>query len=164
MRAIILAAGLGTRLYPLTCDRTKPAVPFLNKPIVAFSVEYLKLHGITDIVVNLHHQPDSVRQALGDGSELGVKLTYSYEPEILGTAGGLDKVRDFLSDDDFVVINGKIITDINLAEAIETHRNRKAIATMVLRHNPKHEHYSNVEVDDKCDIVRFAGFPEPLPD
>ena len=161
---MILAAGLGTRLYPLTCDRTKPAVPFLNKPIVAFSVEYLKLHGITDIVVNLHHQPDSVRRALGDGSQYGVNITYSYEPEILGTAGGLDKVRDFLSDDDFVVINGKLITDINLAEAIETHRNRGAIGTMVLRRNAKREHYSNVEIDTNGDIVRFAGFPEALPD
>src|SRR5882724_1656681 len=164
MRAMILAAGLGTRLYPLTCDRTKPAVPFLNKPIAAFSVEYLKQHGITDIVVNLHHQPDSVRQALGDGSEFGVKITYSYEPEILGTAGGLDKVRDFLSDDDFVVINGKLITDINLTEAIENHRKRQAIGTMVLRRNIKRERYSIVDVDDNGDIVRFAGFPKPMAD
>src|SRR5581483_8021154 len=161
MRAIILAAGLGTRLYPLTCDQTKPAVPFLNKPIVAYCVEYLKQHGISDIAVNLHHQPDSVKRALGDGSKFGVNITYSFEPEILGTAGALDKMRDFLSDDDFVVLNGKLVTDINLTEAIETHQKRNAIGTLILRRNNLRERYSIVEIGDNGDIKRFAGFPDP---
>src|SRR6185295_3559350 len=122
MKAFILAAGFGTRLWPLTEDRSKPAIPFHNRPLIAYSVEYLASHGIRDIIINLHHQPESITQALGDGSQLGVKIEYSLEKEILGTSGALDRVREQLSDDDFVVINGKIVTDINLNAAIEAHR------------------------------------------
>src|SRR6185295_17568408 len=93
MKAFILAAGFGTRLWPLTEDRTKAAIPFLNCPLINYSVEYLASHGIRDIIVNLHHQPESIRTALGDGSKLGVKIEYSVEDEILGTSGALDRVR-----------------------------------------------------------------------
>ena len=161
MKGIILAAGFGTRLWPLTEDRTKPAIPFLNRPLIAYSVEYLASYGIRDIIVNLHHQPDSIRRALGDGSRFGVKIHYSFEEEILGTSGALDRVRDLIADDDFVVINGKIVTNINLNEAIAAHRDNNAIATLVLRENTAHEHFSIVEIDHSRRIIRFAGFPEP---
>jgi len=160
MKAFILAAGLGTRLWPLTEDRTKASIPFLNRPLIAYSVEYLARFGIRDIIVNLHHQPESIRHALGDGSSLGVRLTYSYEPEILGTSGALDVMREHLADDDFLVINGKIITNIDLAETIAEHRRQQAIATLVLRENSLREHFSIVEVDERNRITRFAGFPE----
>src|SRR6478735_8713646 len=104
MKAMILAAGFGTRLWPLTEDRTKPAIPFLNKPLVTYCVEYLRDAGIHEIVVNLHHRPDSVERALGDGRAFGTSITYSREEEILGTGGAIDKVREFFGDDDFVVI------------------------------------------------------------
>ena len=162
MKAMILAAGFGTRLWPLTEDRTKPAIPFLNRPLISYSVEYLASHGINDIIINLHHQPDSVRDALGDGSNLGVKIVYSYEHEILGTSGALDRVREHLEGEDFIVINGKIITDIDLGDAIRAHRERQAIATLVLRHNAAREHFSIVEIDQRSRITRFAGFPEPV--
>lgn len=162
MKAMILAAGFGTRLWPLTEDRTKPAIPFLNRPLISYSVEYLASHGIHDIIINLHHQPDSVRNALGDGSHLGVKVVYSYEQEILGTSGALDRVREHLEGEDFIVINGKIITDIDLNDAILAHRERQAIATLVLRHNTAREHFSIVEIDQRSCISRFAGFPEPI--
>jgi mannose-1-phosphate guanylyltransferase / phosphomannomutase len=162
MRGVILAAGFGTRLWPLTEDRTKPAIPFLNRPLIAYSVEYLASYGIRDIIVNLHHQPDSIRRALGDGSAFGVRIHYSYEEEICGTSGALDRVRDMLADDDFVVINGKIITDIDLNEAIVAHRAADAIATLVLRENAAREHFSIVEIDRRSCITRFAGFPEPV--
>jgi NDP-sugar pyrophosphorylase family protein len=161
MKALILAAGFGTRLWPLTEDRTKPAIPFLNRPLISYSVEYLASHGIRDIIVNLHHQPDSIRRALGDGSRLGVTIHYSFEEEILGTSGALDVLRDRLAGDDFVVINGKIITDIDLSAAIGEHRDHSAIATLVLRENAAREHFSIVEVDNRGWISRFAGFPEP---
>ena len=74
MKAFILAAGFGTRLWPLTEDRTKPAIPFLNRPLIAYCVEYLARHGIRDIIINLHHQPDSIRRALGDGSPMASGL------------------------------------------------------------------------------------------
>ncbi|MFY9608685.1 MAG: nucleotidyltransferase family protein, partial [Blastocatellia bacterium] len=161
MKALILAAGFGTRLWPLTEERTKPAIPFHNRPLIAYSVEYLASHGIRDIIVNLHHQPESITRALGDGSELGVRIDYSLEEEILGTSGALDRLREYLSDGDFVVINGKIVTDIDLSEAIEAHRRERAIATLVLKENPAREHFSIVEVDQRGWITRFAGFPEP---
>jgi NDP-sugar pyrophosphorylase family protein len=162
MKAVILAAGFGTRLWPLTEDRTKPAIPFLNRPLIAYSVEYLASFGIRDIIINLHHQPDSIRRALGDGSDLGVRIHYSYEEEILGTSGALDRVRDRLADDDFVVINGKIITTIDLGAAIRSHRERDAIATLILKENVAREHFSIVEIDQNCRVTRFAGFPEPI--
>ncbi len=160
MKGFILAAGFGTRLWPLTEDRTKAAIPFLNRPLINYSVEYLASHGIAEIIVNLHHQPESIRVALGDGSKLGVKIEYSLEDEILGTSGALDRVRESLLDDDFVVINGKIVTNIDLGEVIAEHRKQNAIATLVLKRNIALEHFSIVEIDDRDWITRFAGFPD----
>ena len=142
MKAMILAAGFGTRLFPLTIDRTKPAIPFLGKPLVGYVAEYLASFGIKDVVVNLHHQPDSVISALGDGSDFGVHIEYSREePKIMGTAGALDNAREWLEDDTFLVVNGKIITDIDIAAAVQTHKNSGAIATMVLKPNAKREQF-----------------------
>jgi NDP-sugar pyrophosphorylase family protein len=160
MKGFILAAGFGTRLWPLTEDRTKAAIPFLNRPLINYSVEYLASHGIRDIIVNLHHQPESIRAALGDGSKLGVKIQYSVEDEILGTSGALDRVRQSLLEDDFVVINGKIVTNIDLGLVIEQHRKQNAIATLVLKENRALEHFSIVEIDEPGWITRFAGFPD----
>jgi NDP-sugar pyrophosphorylase family protein len=160
MKGFILAAGFGTRLWPLTEDRTKAAIPFLNRPLINYSVEYLASNGIRDIIVNLHHQPESIRAALGEGSQLGVRIEYSFEDEILGTSGALDRVRDSLLGDDFVVINGKIVTNIDLGQVIAEHRRQKAIATLVLRRNSSLEHFSIVEIDGRGWIARFAGFPD----
>src|SRR6185369_10296192 len=108
MKAMILAAGFGTRLFPLTIDRTKPAIPFLGKPLVGYVAEYIAKFGIDEFVVNLHHQPQSVISALGDGSEFGIHIKYTIEePSILGTAGALDNARDLLDGDTFIVVNGK---------------------------------------------------------
>ncbi len=162
MKAMILAAGFGTRLWPLTVGRTKPALPFLNRPLIAYTIEYLKRHGVEDLIVNLHHEPDSVREQIGDGSDYGVRINYSIEePEILGTSGALDRVRDQLNEGTFVVINGKIITDIDLSAVLTTHRNRKALATLVLLPNHKRERFSEVKVTEDNRILEFAGFPEP---
>lgn len=159
MRAIILSAGYGTRLWPLTEDRTKPAIPILGKPLVGYVAEYLAQHDVRDIIVNLHHQPDSVRRALGDGSAFGVNLQYVNEPVILGTSGALDNARDFLYGDTFVVINGKIITDINLRSALETHRRTNAIATLVLLPNSKYERFSCVRTNGDF-LAGFGGMPK----
>lgn len=160
MRAMILAAGYGTRLWPLTEDRTKPAIPFLGRPLVGYVAEYLGQYGFRDVVVNLHHRPESVRESLGDGSRFGVRLEYIEEPVILGTSGALDNARQLLEGDTFVVINGKIITDINLADALETHRRTNALATLVLRPNPRRERFSIVETRDGL-IKGFGGMPAP---
>ncbi len=149
MKAMILAAGFGTRLFPLTIDRTKPAIPFLGKPLVGYVAEYISKFGFEDVVVNLHHQPDSVINALGNGDRFGVRIHYTREePNILGTAGALDNARDLLQDDTFLIVNGKIITDIDIAAALETHRRTGALATMVLKPNTKREKFTIVETSD----------------
>src|SRR5829696_5271188 len=158
MRAIVLSAGYGTRLWPLTEDRTKPAIPILGKPLVGYVAEYLAGYGIDEIVVNLHHRPESVRRALGDGSRFGVKLYYVEEPEILGTSGALDNTREFFERDTFVAVNGKIITDIDLNAALATHRNTNALATLVLLPNTRRERFSVVETEAGR-IRRFGGMP-----
>ena len=154
MRAIVLSAGYGTRLWPLTEDRTKPAIPILGKPLVGYVAEYLAGYGIDEIVVNLHHRPESVRKALGDGARFGVKLHYVEEPVILGTSGALDNTRSFFERETFVVVNGKIITDIDLHAALETHRKSKALATLVLLPNARRERFSVVETE----AGRITGF------
>ncbi len=136
MRAMILAAGYGTRLWPLTVDRAKPAIPFMGRPLVGYVAQYLARHGFKDVVVNLHHRPESVRSALGDGGRFGVRLRYVEEPAILGTSGALDNARHLLEGETLVVINGKLATDIDLAAALDTHRRTRALATLVLRPNP----------------------------
>ena len=158
MRAIVLSAGYGTRLWPLTEDRTKPAIPILGKPLVGYVAEYLASYGIDEIVVNLHHRPESVRRALGDGSAFGVKLHYVEEPVILGTSGALDNTREFFEHETFVVVNGKIITDIDLRAALETHRSSNALATLVLLPNTRRERFSVVETEGGR-VKKFAGMP-----
>lgn len=155
---MVLSAGYGTRLWPLTEDRTKPAIPILGKPLVGYVAEYLAAYGFDEIIVNLHHRPESVREALGDGSRFGVKLHYIEEPEILGTSGALDNARELLDGDTFVVINGKIITDIDLHFALETHRKAQALATLVLLPNLRRERFSVVETDGGR-VTAFGKMP-----
>jgi NDP-sugar pyrophosphorylase family protein len=159
MRAMILAAGYGTRLWPLTIDRAKPAIPFMGRPLVGYVAEYLGRYGFDDVVVNLHHRPESVRAALGDGSRFGVRLHYVEEPVILGTSGAIENARALLDGDAFVVINGKLATDIDLAAALATHRRTDALATLVLRPNPLRERYSVVHTSGGL-VTGFGGFPE----
>ncbi|HYG82531.1 MAG TPA: NDP-sugar synthase [Pyrinomonadaceae bacterium] len=157
---MILAAGYGTRLWPLTVDRTKPAIPFLGKPLVGYVAEYLGRHGCREVVVNLHHQPDSVRAALGDGARFGVRLEYVFEETILGTSGALDNARHLLDGDTFFVVNGKIVTDIDLTRALETHRRTDALATLVLLPNARRERFSVVETRGPL-VTGFGGMPAP---
>ena len=162
MKAMILAAGFGTRLFPLTIDRTKPAIPFLGKPLVGYVAEYVAKFGFKEIVVNLHHQPESVRKVLGSGENYGVRIHYTEEiPDILGTAGALDNARHLLEDETFVIVNGKIITDIDITAAVETHKNSGAIATMVLKPNVKREKFTEVNVENGF-LKGFGTFAHPF--
>ena len=155
---MILAAGYGERLWPLTADRTKPALPLLGKPLVGYVAEYLARFDIKDVIVNLHHEPDSVRRALGDGSRFGVHLEYVHEPKILGTSGALDNARALLDSETFVVINGKLVTNIDLKAALQHHREQDALATLVLKPNVARERFSVVETRDGL-VTKFAGMP-----
>jgi NDP-sugar pyrophosphorylase family protein len=158
MKAMILAAGYGERLWPLTADRTKPALPVLGKPLIGYVAEYLSKFGIEEVVVNLHHHPESVKEALGDGSRFGVTIRYVHEPVILGTSGALDNAKSLLQNGTLVVINGKIITDIDLSSALETHRRAEALATLVLLKNTARERFSIVETEGGL-VKKFGGLP-----
>ena len=159
---MILAAGFGTRLFPLTIDRTKPAIPFLGKPLVGYVAEYIARFGCSDVIVNLHHQPESVIDALGDGGDFNVSIHYTRElPNILGTAGALDNAREYLEDDTFLIVNGKIITDIDISAAVETHRRSGAIATMVLKENHRREKFTVVDTEDGF-ITQFGPHATPV--
>lgn len=162
MKAMILAAGFGTRLFPLTIDRTKPAIPFLGKPLVGYVAEYIARFGIEEIVVNLHHQPQSVIDALGDGSDFGVNIAYTIEePDILGTAGALDNAKSLLQDEVFLIVNGKIISDIDISGAIAAHKESGALATMVLKPNIKREKFTIVETENGR-VTGFGPHATPL--
>jgi len=156
---MILAAGYRTRLWPLTIDRAKPAIPFMNRPLVGYVAEYVARHGCREVVVNLHHQSESVRAALGDGTRFGVRLHYVEEPVILGTSGALDNARALLDGDTFVVVNGKIATDIDLGAALDTHRRTDALATLVLKRNARRERFSTVNVRDGH-VLGFGPAPQ----
>jgi mannose-1-phosphate guanylyltransferase len=134
---MILAAGLGTRLRPLTYVMPKPVAPVLNVPIVARIAELLAKHGFTEVVANLSYLSEQIRAVLGDGSGFGLTITYSEEQEPLGTAGGVGKVRDFLSEtDSFLIISGDALTDIDLSAMRDTHEANVAagaIATLATK-------------------------------
>jgi NDP-sugar pyrophosphorylase family protein len=155
MKAMILAAGLGTRLRPLTNHLPKPLLPVANRPLIHYNLLLLKRYGITDVVINLHYYADKLRGALGDGSELGMRITYSEEPEILGTGGGLKKVSNFFSNRSFILINGDILVDVNLDKVVEYHHRKKALATMVLREDPEVERWGTIEMDSQGRIRRI---------
>ena len=157
MRAMIMSAGLGTRLMPLTGLVPKPMAPIVNRPAMEHILRLLRRHGITEVVVNLHHFPDAITEYFGDGSALGVRLHYAYEPELLGTAGGVKNNQDFLGAGTFLVMSGDSLTDVDLTALVAAHRASGGIAGLGV-----------TEVDDPSEygvVVtrsdgRVAGFQE----
>ncbi|MBC8059865.1 MAG: nucleotidyltransferase [Clostridiaceae bacterium] len=132
MKAIIMAGGEGTRLRPLTCNIPKPMMPILGKPTMDYAIELLRKNGIIDIGVTLQYLPDEVISHYGDGKDYGVNLRYFIEETPLGTAGSVKNAELFL-DDTFIVISGDALTDIDLSEAVEYHKRKKAMATLILK-------------------------------
>jgi mannose-1-phosphate guanylyltransferase len=135
-RAMILAAGFGTRLGALSDERPKPLLPVADIPLIRYSVALLAGHGVRDIVVNLHHRGDLLEDELGDGSALGVRLTYSREEQILGTGGGIRRALPFLGEEPFLVVNGKIVFEVDVTAVLDQHRRSGAAATLVVRPDP----------------------------
>ena len=161
MRALILAAGLGTRLRPLTYVRAKAAVPVNGEPLVQRIVRRLAGEGITDLVVNLHHRPATIARRLGDGSDLNVRLRYSWEQPVLGSAGGPRHALPLLVDGDddprarFLLVNGDTLTDADLPGLSRAHEQAgDASITMALIPNPQPEKYGGVTVEGD----RVTGF------
>jgi NDP-sugar pyrophosphorylase family protein len=157
IKAMILAAGFGTRLLPLTQTVPKPMVPVLNRPLLEHTIEMLSSFNITDIAVNVHHLPDQVIEPFGDGSQLGVKLKFFREEKILGTAGGIKAAQGFLENGPFLVINSDIIVNIDLNRVLEFHRQKQSCLTLVVREDASPENYAPIEIQEDGRIVHFVG-------
>lgn len=132
-RAILLAAGLGTRLKPLTLKAPKPMLPLDGEPLIDHQIYYLKSHGIVDIVINLHHLGYLIRKHVGDGSCFGVSIRYSEEPSILGTGGGIRKAASLFGEGPFIVLNSDALIDADLTRLMTDHVVSDAAATMVVK-------------------------------
>ena len=158
MKAFVMAAGAGTRLRPLTFAIPKPMVPVINKPVLEHTLENLCRHGIRQAVLNLHHYPETIKNYFGDGASLDMKISYSHERELLGTAGGVKKMEDFF-DSTFLVMSGDGLTDIDLTRAIDFHNRKKALATMVLKTVDAKFDYGITITDSRGKIRKFVEKP-----
>ncbi|MGA2470063.1 MAG: sugar phosphate nucleotidyltransferase [Solirubrobacteraceae bacterium] len=152
---MVLAAGLGTRLRPITYEIAKPMVPVLDRPVMAHIIDLLDRHGIERVVANLHHFPDAIRGYFGE------RLSYSYEPELLGTAGGVRNCADFFGDDTFLVISGDALTDIDLSAFLAAHRAGGTVATLAVKRVSDTREYGVVLTDRAGRVTGFQEKPSP---
>ena len=159
MQALILAGGKGTRLRPLTVYTPKPIVPICNRPFLLYQIDTLKRAGITDITLSLSYQPNKIEHLLGDGSDHGVKLKYTVEPQPMGTAGAYKFAEDLIREPT-VVFNGDILTDLDLKAVIREHTEQKATATIVLAPVENPQSYGLVETEKDGRIRRFLEKPK----
>jgi mannose-1-phosphate guanylyltransferase len=155
MKAMVLAAGLGTRLRPLTYEIPKPMVPVLDRPVMAHILNLLERQGFDRVVSNLHYFPDTIRAYFGDAIE------YRYEEELLGTAGGVRNVADFFGDDLVVVVSGDALTDVDLGRLVERHRQAGGIATLTVKKIPDTREYGVVIHDAQGRVQGFQEKPDP---
>jgi mannose-1-phosphate guanylyltransferase/mannose-1-phosphate guanylyltransferase/phosphomannomutase len=158
-----MAAGLGTRLAPLTDYLPKPLVPVANRPVLEHLLRRLARHGVREVAVNLHHHADAIRDAFGDGSRLGLEITWSYEPELLGTAGGVRRCREFLTEpgEPFFVGSADGLHAVDLTALARRHREARALATLTAKRIPEPERYGVCVVDDEGLITDFQEKPPP---
>lgn len=149
MKAMILAAGFGTRLWPLTSSAPKPLVPVANTPLIDRIISHLAASGAKAIVVNAHHCHSRLTEHLADADTFGIPVQVRVEPEILGTGGGIKNTEDFWDDAPFVVVNGDILTDIDIVSAFDHHRRQRVPATLVLHDCPP---FNKIVMDGNCTV------------
>jgi mannose-1-phosphate guanylyltransferase len=173
MKAMILAAGKGTRVRPITYTTPKPMIPILQKPVMEFLLELLKQHGFTEIMVNVSHLAHEIENYFRDGQRFGVQIAYSFEGSIvdgelvgsaLGSAGGMRRIQDFspFFDDTFIVLCGDALIDLDLTEAVRQHREKGSIATIITKSVPREEvsSYGIVVTDETGRIKAFQEKPK----
>ena len=165
-KAFVLAAGEGTRLRPLTLERPKPMLPINGIPLLEHTLRWLRDYGVQEIAINLHHRPEVVVNHFSDGAALGVRLTYSHEDMLLGTAGAVRKLNGFLDGGPLIVVYGDILTDLALGQLLAFHqqvveRDPMAGVTLSLYHVPNPTEVGLVELDGNEQIVRFLEKPKP---
>jgi len=165
LRGMILAAGMGSRLKGLGAELPKPMLPVCNHPLLTYALALLRGHNITEIGMNLHHLGDTITDLLGTGAEYGVDLYYSQETELLGTGGGVRRLADFLTHggrEPCVIVNGKILIEVDLEVVLAMHRITGATATMVLVEAPESDTFATVEVDGDGRVYRLRGEASPV--
>ena len=173
MKAMILAAGKGTRVRPITHTIPKPMIPILQKPVMEFLLELLREHGFTEIMVNVSHLAEEIENYFRDGQRFGVEIAYSFEGRIedgeligdaMGSAGGLKKIQNFqhFFDDTFVVLCGDALVDLDLTEAVKRHKAKGALASLITKRVPRDQvsSYGVVVTDDKGRVLSFQEKPE----
>lgn len=158
MKAMIMAAGVGSRLMPLTIDIPKPMVPMANRPLMENTVALLRENGFKDLIANLHYHSSVISDYFGDGSAYGVHMQYSREEDLMGTAGGV-KLCEWFLDEPFIVVSGDALTDVDLNALMEVHKKNGALATIALKAVDEVENYGVVVTDDKGRIKRFQEKP-----
>jgi len=158
MKAMVLCAGYGTRLGELTREIPKPMLDLNGRPMLAYILANLKRHGFDEIMINLHFKPELIRDYFGDGSKFGLRLSYSDEPELMGTAGGVKKVEAFLKCEEvFLVHYGDVVTDQDFSAMLRFHREQEALATLLLHQRAQSN--SIVSLDGESRIIDFLERP-----
>ncbi len=157
MRAMILAAGYGTRLRPFTELRAKPALPVLGRPVIAFLLELLAHHGVDEVLINLHHLPGTVEAAVDAFCPAGLRVTYQHEHTPLGTGGGIARARAFLADGDpALILAGDMLLDVDLSGLAREHTERGDVCTLLLRRDPRSSAFGTIGVDAGGRVRRIA--------
>ncbi len=154
-KAMVLCAGFGTRLRPLTHVLPKPLVPVANRPLIAYTLALLEKAGVRQVAVNLHHLGEKIQKALGDKTESGLEIAYSPEEPILGTGGGVMRMRSYLEDDRFYLFNGDVLCGVDLEALMRFHTERNAAATMVVGPLPPGAAYTPLRVDAEGWLVEL---------
>lgn len=160
VRGLILAAGEGQRLRPLTLRMPKPMVPVGGRPVLEHLVALMRVHGVDDIAINLHYRPEAIIEHFGDGRQFGVSITYSHEERLLGSAGAARALDRFLTDT-FIVLYGDVLTDIDLSSLVARHRETGAMGTVALYEVSDPSRCGIVELDDSGRMTRFVEKPAP---
>ena len=164
MRALVLAAGMGERLRPLTDVTPKPMLELGGHPLIHYPLALLRRAGVTEVAINVHHLASVIQDGLGDGSQLGLCITYAPEPVLLGTGGPLNGLRDFLGGDTFVMANSDTILDLDLRAMLVFHRAHAALATIALFNPANLDYYSRLEIDaaQRLRRMRLLASRNPL--
>lgn len=160
MKAMILAAGVGSRLDPLTRNLPKPLVPIVNRPVMEHIIQLLRKHGFNEIMVNLHYLGDQIEEYFGDGKKLGVQIHWSHEDQLWGDAGSVKRVEEFFKDETFIVVGGDDLADMDLTRLIKTHREKKALSTIALSLVDDPSEYGIVLMNEEGRITRFLEKPK----
>jgi len=163
MKAMVLAAGLGDRMRPLTDRLPKPLLPIANRPVMCYILEHLARHGFSEVIANLHYRGQEIIDYFGDGGGCGVKLTYTHEEKLWGIAGGVRRCREFFGDETFLVIGADDLTDMDLSALLAQHRRVGAIATIGLAEVEETSQFGVVVVDEEGRIERFVEKPKENP-